>query len=72
MTEALFGTDAHAKARAPGRSGSTTLAASVLDRTVLHPCGGTDVADMSEIGAVRVGRIEKKGARNRRVRVGFA
>lgn len=33
----------------------------------LQPCGGTHVANTSEIGAVRLGRIEKKGKQNRRV-----
>lgn len=38
----------------------------------LQPCGGTHVARTGEIGPVRVTKIEKKGARNRRVRVAFA
>lgn len=33
----------------------------------LQPCGGTHVAWTSEIGQVRLGKIEKKGAQNRRV-----
>lgn len=33
----------------------------------LQPCGGTHVAWTSEIGKVRLGKIEKKGAQNRRV-----
>ena len=33
----------------------------------LQPCGGTHVARTSEIGPVHFGKIEKKGARNRRV-----
>ena len=33
----------------------------------LQPCGGTHVARTGEIGAVALGKIEKKGARNRRV-----
>ncbi|MEL7012422.1 MAG: alanyl-tRNA editing protein [Pseudomonadota bacterium] len=33
----------------------------------LQPCGGTHVARTSEIGAVRLGKVEKKGRRNRRV-----
>jgi misacylated tRNA(Ala) deacylase len=37
----------------------------------LQPCGGTHVARTSEIGRVTVIKIEKKGARNRRVRVAF-
>jgi len=35
----------------------------------LQPCGGTHVARTGEIVAVRIGKIEKKGARNRRVTV---
>ena len=37
----------------------------------LQPCGGTHVAKTSEIGAVRVKKIEKKGKHNRRVNVVF-
>ena len=33
----------------------------------LQPCGGTHVARSSEIGQVRIGKIEKKGRQNRRV-----
>jgi misacylated tRNA(Ala) deacylase len=33
----------------------------------LQPCGGTHVADTSEIGPLKLGKIEKKGAQNRRV-----
>lgn len=33
----------------------------------LQPCGGTHVARTGEIGRVKIGKIEKKGARNRRV-----
>ena len=38
----------------------------------LQPCGGTHVGKTSEIGAVRVTQIEKKGKLNRRVRLAFA
>lgn len=35
----------------------------------LQPCGGTHVARTSEIGRVRIGKIEKKGRQNRRVAI---
>ena len=38
----------------------------------LQPCGGTHLRRTSEIGAVRVTQIEKKGKQNRRVRIGWA
>jgi misacylated tRNA(Ala) deacylase len=37
------------------------------DQVDLQPCGGTHVARTGEIGPLRLGKIEKKGARNRRV-----
>jgi misacylated tRNA(Ala) deacylase len=36
-----------------------------------QPCGGTHVASTGEIGAVHVGKIEKKGKANRRFRIRF-
>lgn len=38
----------------------------------LQPCGGTHVHRTGEIGALRVTKIESKGARNRRVVLAFA
>lgn len=38
----------------------------------LQPCGGTHVANTSEIGRVEVVKIENKGKQNRRVVVAFA
>ncbi len=38
----------------------------------LQPCGGTHVANTSEIGPLRIGKIEKKGKENRRVSLFFA
>lgn len=38
----------------------------------MQPCGGTHVRATSEIGAVAVTKIEKKGKLNRRIRVTFA
>ncbi len=37
----------------------------------LQACGGTHVANTSEIGTVKVGKIENKGKRNRRVNILF-
>jgi misacylated tRNA(Ala) deacylase len=42
-----------------------------IEATDLQPCGGTHVARTGEIGALRVARIENKGARNRRVCLEF-
>ena len=35
----------------------------------LQPCGGTHVHSTSEVGAVRIGKVEKKGRQNRRVNI---
>jgi misacylated tRNA(Ala) deacylase len=35
----------------------------------LQPCGGTHVANTGEIGRLRVGKIENKGAHNRRINI---
>ncbi len=37
----------------------------------LQPCGGTHVARTGEIGPVRIKKVEKKGAHNRRVHIVF-
>jgi len=37
----------------------------------LQPCGGTHVANTSEIGEVIITKIENKGGKNRRVRIAF-
>ena len=34
-----------------------------------QPCGGTHVANTSEIGRVRIGKVEKKGKQNRRINI---
>ena len=38
----------------------------------LQPCGGTHVRRTSEIGRVRVTKIENKGRQNRRINIAFA
>src|SRR6478609_11385755 len=38
----------------------------------LQPCGGTHVKALSEIGAIAITGIEKKGKQNRRVRIALA
>jgi misacylated tRNA(Ala) deacylase len=43
-----------------------------VDGVDLQPCGGTHVANTSEIGRVVVTKIEKKSAKTRRVVLGFA
>lgn len=43
------------------RIGNTT------EQVDLQPCGGTHVRSTSEIGSVRIGKIEKKGRQNRRI-----
>ncbi|WP_136657134.1 alanyl-tRNA editing protein [Nitratireductor sp. XY-223] len=36
-----------------------------------QPCGGTHVSETAEIGAIHIGKIEKKGRENRRFRIRF-
>jgi misacylated tRNA(Ala) deacylase len=36
-----------------------------------QPCGGTHVAQTREVGAIHIGKIEKKGKENRRFRIRF-
>ncbi len=42
-----------------------------VDGVDLQPCGGTHVRSTSEIGRVKIGKIENKGKHNRRVNVLF-
>ncbi len=40
-----------------------------IDSVDLQPCGGTHVSSTGEVGNVRIGKVEKKGRRNRRVNI---
>jgi misacylated tRNA(Ala) deacylase len=40
-----------------------------IDGVDLQPCGGTHVKSTAEVGAVRIGKVEKKGRQNRRVNI---
>ena len=57
----------------PRGSGTVrTVRIGEVDLIDLQPCGGTHVANTSEIGAILVTKIEKKSANTRRVVLGFA
>lgn len=57
----------------PRGSGKVRLVAIGRDsaRVDLQPCGGTHVAKTSEIGVMRVRKVEKKGRQNRRISIVF-
>jgi misacylated tRNA(Ala) deacylase len=40
-----------------------------IDGVDLQPCGGTHLKTTGEVGQVRIGKVEKKGKRNRRVNI---
>jgi misacylated tRNA(Ala) deacylase len=40
-----------------------------IENVDLQPCGGTHLRSTSEVGAVRIGKVEKKGRQNRRVNI---
>ena len=40
-----------------------------IDCVDLQPCGGTHLRSTAEVGQVRIGKVEKKGRRNRRVNI---
>jgi len=52
----------------PRGSGKVRLVRIGTD-TDLQPCGGTHVASTAEIGPLELGKVEKKGKQNRRVRI---
>lgn len=53
-------------------AGLPTVRLIEIEDTDLQPCGGTHVAHTGEIGRLVVTKIESKGARNRRIVLGFA
>ena len=53
-------------------AGTSTIRIVEIPGVDRQPCGGTHVANTSEIGAVVVTKIEKKSRNNRRVVVNFA
>lgn len=58
--------------RPPMGTGKVRLVSIGADDAVdLQPCGGTHVHSTAEVGEVHVGKIEKKGKQNRRVRIRF-
>jgi len=56
----------------PPRGAGKVRLLRIGDNVDLQPCGGTHVKSTGEIGAVEVGKIEKKGRQNRRVNLRFA
>ena len=40
-----------------------------IENVDLQPCGGTHLHSTAEVGAVRIGKVEKKGRQNRRVNI---
>ena len=40
-----------------------------IDGVDLQPCGGTHLKSTAEVGRIRIGKVEKKGKRNRRVNI---
>ncbi|MFZ1816100.1 MAG: alanyl-tRNA editing protein [Rhizobiaceae bacterium] len=58
--------------RPPRGAGRIRLVAIGEDASVdSQPCGGTHVSETAEVGAVHIGKIEKKGRENRRFRIRF-
>ena len=40
-----------------------------IENVDLQPCGGTHLRSTGEVGEIRIGKVEKKGKRNRRVSI---
>ena len=58
--------------RPPRGSGHIRLVCIGEDAAVdSQPCGGTHVSETREVGAIHIGKIEKKGRENRRFRIRF-
>ncbi|MFC6488627.1 alanyl-tRNA editing protein [Nitratireductor sp. GCM10026969] len=58
--------------RPPSGAGRIRLVCIGEDASIdSQPCGGTHVARTGEIGAIHIGKIEKKGRENRRFRIRF-
>jgi misacylated tRNA(Ala) deacylase len=55
----------------PPRGAGKVRLLRIGDNVDLQPCGGTHVKRTGEIGAVEIGKIEKKGRQNRRVNLRF-
>lgn len=53
----------------PPRNAGRIRLVKVGEAVDLQPCGGTHIARTGEIGALRIGKIENKGAKNRRVNI---
>src|SRR5690606_16385456 len=53
-------------------AGAGTVRLLQIGEVDLQACGGTHVANTSEIGRIQVVKVENKGAHNRRVTVAFA
>lgn len=58
--------------RPPTGTGEIRLVCIGKDASVdSQPCGGTHVSETAEVGAIHIGKIEKKGRENRRFRIRF-
>ncbi len=58
--------------RPPKGSGRVRLVCIGADSSIdSQPCGGTHVSETQEVGAIHIGKIEKKGRENRRFRIRF-
>ncbi|MGO4450902.1 alanyl-tRNA editing protein [Phyllobacterium sp. TAF24] len=58
--------------RPPSGTGRIRLVCIGKDASIdSQPCGGTHTATTGEVGAIHIGKIEKKGKENRRLRIRF-